>query len=305
MDFALQSSGTYDDVLKAARFAEQRGLAAFALPDHYLQATDEEQAKTTPAPDAFAHLAGLARETSSIELVVLVSPITFRHPAVLAKTAVTIDRMSEGRFSLGLGTGWMDREHEVFGFDYPPIGERFAMLEEALGYVSAALADDPLGFGGEHYRLEPFPLSPRPVGRIKLIVGGTGPHRTPYLAGTYADEFNVYPGADLEARIDRCRAAAQRAGRDPDDLLLSSAGLVVAAATEQGLEETLDRRAGEAGMSREQLSEHFARRNTPVGTYDALRAQFADMSKLGITRFYLQGGFDPEETGALIDALAG
>lgn len=305
MDFALQASGTYEDVLAAARFAEQRGLAAFALPDHYLLAMDEEKARTTPAPDAFAHMAGLARETSSIELVVLVSPITFRHPAVLAKTAVTIDRMSGGRFSLGLGTGWMDREHEVFGFDYPPRSERFAMLEEALGYVSAALADEPIGFDGEYYRLEAFPLSPRPVGRVKLVVGGTGPHKTPYLAGTYADEFNVYPGDDLQARIDRSRAAAEQAGRDPEALLLSSAGLVVAAATEQGVEEALDRRAIEAGMTRDELSEHFAKRHTPVGTYAELSNQFNDMSQLGITRFYIQGGFDPEETGALINALTG
>ncbi len=117
MDFALQSSGTYDDVLAAARWAEDRGLAAFALPDHYLMALSEEAAKSTPAPDALIQMAGLARDTESIELVVLVSPITFRHPAVLAKTAITIDRMSGGRFVLGLGTGWMDREHEVFGFD--------------------------------------------------------------------------------------------------------------------------------------------------------------------------------------------
>ena len=157
--------------------------------------------------------------------------------------------------------------------------------------------------GAPAMRDSKVPLSPRPVGRVNLIVGGTGPHKTPYLAGTYADEFNVYPGDDLEARIDRSRAAAEQAGRDPEALLLSSAGLVVAAATEKGVEEALDRRATEAGMTREELSEHFAKRHTPVGTYAALGEQFDDMSKLGISRFYIQG--DPEEAGALIDALTG
>jgi alkanesulfonate monooxygenase SsuD/methylene tetrahydromethanopterin reductase-like flavin-dependent oxidoreductase (luciferase family) len=304
MDFALQASGTYDDVLEAALFAEKRALAAFALPDHYLLALDEEAAGTTPAPDAFAQLAGLARDTTSIELSVLVSPITFRHPAVLAKSAITIDRMSGGRFTLGIGAGWLDREHEVFGFPYPPRAERFEMLEEALAYVSAALSDEPVGFQGKHYQLEPFPLAPRPVGQVKIIVGGTGAHKTPYLAGTYADEFNIYPGANLEERIERARAAAVAAGRDPDALLLSSAGLVLAAATAEELEKALDARAAEAGMSRKELDEYHAHRNTPVGTYDEIRGQFAKMEEAGIKRFYFQGGLS-EETEGLIDALSG
>lgn len=304
MDFALQASGTYDDVLEAALFAEKRGLASFALPDHYLLALDEEAAGTTPAPDAFAQLAGLARDTTSIELAVLVSPITFRHPAVLAKSAVTIDRMSGGRFTLGIGAGWLDREHEVFGFPYPPRAERFEMLEEALGYVSAAFSDEPVGFVGEHYQLEPFPLAPRPVGKVKIIVGGTGAHKTPYLAGTYADEYNIYPGANLEERIERARIAAEEAGRDPDALLLSSAGLVLGAATSERVEKALDERAAEAGMTREELDEHHAHRNTPVGTYDELRDQFAKMEEAGIKRFYLQAGLSAE-TEELIDALSG
>ena len=303
MDFALQASGTYDDVLEAARFAENRGLVGFALPDHYLLALDEEHAKTTPAPDAFAQLAGLARETSSIELSVLVSPITFRHPAVLVKSAVTIDRMSGGRFTLGIGTGWMDREHEVFGFDYPPRSERFEMLEEALGYVTAALADEPVGFEGKHYQLERFPLAPQPVGTVKLVVGGTGALKTPYLAGTYADEYNIYPGPDLEQRIERAHQAAEDAGRDPDALLLSSAGFILAAATQDELDEALDERASNTGMTRDELDEYHAHRNTPVATYDELRKQFAAMEQAGITRFYFQGGLDPGNE-ALIDALS-
>ena len=304
MDFALQASGTYDDVLAAARWAEERGLAAFALPDHYLMALSEEGAKNTPAPDALIQMAGLARETDAIELVVLVSPITFRHPAVLAKTAITIDRMSGGRFVLGLGTGWMDREHEVFGFDYPERSERFEMLEEALGYVRAVLADEPIGFKGQHYRLEDFPISPRPIGTVRLVVGGTGAHKTPYLAGTYADEFNVYPGPGLGERLERARAAATDAGRDPDALLLSSAGQVVAAETGQEVEDALNQRAEAASMTREELDEAYAHRRTPVGTYEELREQFAEMESAGITRFYIQSGYDPEQTPGLIDALS-
>lgn len=303
MDFALQAAGTYEDVLEAARYAEQRGLAAFALPDHYLLAVKDEVAATTPAPDAFAQLAGLARDTDSIELSVLVSPITFRHPAVLAKNAITIDRMSGGRFSLGVGAGWMDREHEVFGFDYPPRAERFEMLEEALAYVSAALSDEPVGFVGKHYRLEAFPIAPGPVGKVGIVVGGTGTHKTPYLAGTYADEYNIYPGPDMGERIDRAQRAAEDAGRDPNALLLSSAGIVLGAATRKEVDAALDDRAREAGMTREELDDYHAHRKTPIGTYDELREQFVAMEAAGISRFYFQAGLDPR-TRELIDALS-
>lgn len=303
MEFAIQTSGVYEDVLAAARFSEERNLPAIALPDHYLMALDEEKARTAPAPDALIQLAGLARDTERIELVVLVSPITFRHPAVLVKTAVTIDRMSGGRFTLGIGTGWMDREHEVFGFPYPPMAERFDMLEEALAYARAALANKPRGFAGSHYSLEAFPIAPLPVGQVKLLVGGVGASKTPRLAGTYADEFNVYPGPDLGVRIDRAKEAATATGRDPDALLLSSAGQVVGADTDVDLEHRLDSLAAEAAMTRGELAAHFEKRRTPVATYDRLREMFAEMESHGVSRFYLQGGYDPDSTPELLDAV--
>jgi len=303
MDFAIQTHGTYDEVLETARFSEQRGLSAIALPDHYLMALDEEKAKTTPASDALIQLAGLARDTSDLELVVLVSPITFRHPAVLVKTAITIDRMSGGRFTLGIGTGWMDREHEVFGFPYPPMQERFAMLEEALGYVRAALANEPTGFDGERFHLEAFPIEPRPVGTVKLLIGGSGAVKTPRLAGTYADEFNVYAGPDLDRRIGRARDAAAAAGRDPDTILMSSAARVVGAPTRADLDETLDAFAADAGLEPGQFRDRLQRAGTPIGTYGQLRERFAAMEAAGITRFYLQGDFDAERTPELLDAI--
>ncbi|MGB9357323.1 MAG: LLM class flavin-dependent oxidoreductase [Acidimicrobiia bacterium] len=305
MEFAIQTSGLYEDVLAAARFSEERGLAAIALPDHYLMALDEEKAKTTPAPDALIQLAGLARDTDHIELVVLVSPITFRHPAVLVKTATTIDRMSGGRFTLGIGTGWMDREHEVFGFPYPPMTERFEMLEEALAYSRAMLSGEATGFAGKHYSLERFPIAPQPTGRVKLLVGGVGASKTPRLAGTYADEFNVYPGPDLALRIDRAREAAVSAGRDPETLFVSSAGQVIGATTEADLEHRLDSLAAEGDMTRDELAAYFDKRKTPIATYDRLREMFAEMAGAGVRRFYLQGGYDPATTPDLLEALSG
>ncbi len=303
MDYALQVSGTYDHVLDAARFAVDRGLVALALPDHYLMAVTEEAAKEAPAPDAFIQLGGLARETESIELVMLVSPITFRHPAVLAKMAVTIDRMSGGRFALGVGTGWFEFEHDVFGFPFPDTATRFALLEEALGYLTAAFDPSHPGFEGDHFRLRPFPLSPPPLGRIPIVVGGLGRRRTPDLAGRFADEFNVYPGDDMADRIDRFRASAIAAGRDVDSIRLSSSGQVVAAATRPEYEELMDQRASDGGMSRDELEAYFDHRRTPRGTFDEVREELDRFADLGVSRFYFQGIYAPSDMVTLLDGL--
>jgi alkanesulfonate monooxygenase SsuD/methylene tetrahydromethanopterin reductase-like flavin-dependent oxidoreductase (luciferase family) len=303
MEYALQVAGPYTELLQAASFAMERGLVALALPDHYLLALDEDQAKTKPAPDAFVQLGGLARETKDIGLVMLVSPITFRHPAVLAKMAVTLNRMSGGRFTLGVGTGWMDREHEVFGFEYPPISERFERLEEALAYLTAAFDPDHPGFRGDHFQLEAFPLSPAPIGTIPLLVGGTGRRKTPRLAGLFADEFNIYPGTDIAGRIQRFRDAALEAGRDPDEIMLSSSGQVVAAATASEFEDLMNKEAADSHISREELDAHFDKRQTPRGTYEQVREQLAELEQLGVSRFYFQGIFVPTDTGKLLDGL--
>ncbi len=303
MKYALQVAGPYDRLLEAAAFATEHGLVALALPDHYLLALSEDAARTTPALDAFVQLGGLARDTEDIDLVMLVSPITFRHPGVLAKMAVTLDHMSEGRFTLGVGTGWMDREHEVFGFAYPAVAERFALLEEALGYLSAALDPSYPGFTGAHFQLEAFPLSPDPLGKVPLLVGGKGQHKTPRLAGTYADEFNVYPGPNMAARVERFRHAAVEADRDPETIRLSSSGQVVAATTAAELDDLLNENAATAGITRDELEAFYEQRHTPRGTYEQVREQLDEFSRLGISRFYLQGTFSATTTGRLLEGL--
>ncbi|MCB1247608.1 MAG: LLM class flavin-dependent oxidoreductase, partial [Acidimicrobiia bacterium] len=248
-------------------------------------------------------LGGLARETTDLELVVLVAPITFRHPAVLAKTGSTLDIMSGGRFTLGVGTGWMDMEHEVFGIPYPDRKERFAMLEEALAYLYAAFDPRHPGYDGERYRLKDFPIAPMSARRVPLLVGGVGAHKTPRLAGTYADEFNVYPGADFAERIQRCREAAVAAGRDPDAIRISSAGQVIAKATQAEFDEYLDEVAVERGMTRGELDEYFAARRPPQGTFEQVRAILDEMHAAGMQRFYFQGLYSNGDTGALLDGL--
>lgn len=305
-EIALQTSGPYDQLLGAARWAESNGYTACAIPDHYLLALDATA--PVPAYDAFAQLAALARDTVSIELSVLVSPITFRHPAVLAKSALTIDELSGGRFTLGIGTGWLEREHQLFGLAFPDLSTRFEMLEEALGYVTAVLDDAHPGFDGSHYSLEATATWPRPQ-RVRIVVGGTGASTTPTLAGRFADEYNCYPAPpnDFARRVDVARAAAASAGRDPDELMISSSGAVVAAPTTAEYEALMVERAATAGITRSQLEDHLNRRSTPRGTYTEVREQLDAMAACGMSRFYLQRQADFDRTAdlELVEALAG
>ncbi|MDH3306154.1 MAG: LLM class flavin-dependent oxidoreductase [Acidimicrobiia bacterium] len=306
MDFALQTSGTYRQVLDMALWAERHGLVSLALPDHYVMSVRRDQLDV-PAPDCFAQLAGLARETASIELSVLVSPITFRHPAVLAKLGATIAEMSGGRFSLGVGTGWLDMEHELFGFEYPPLATRFDMLEDALGYLRAAFAVEPIAHEGPFYRLAAFDMVPSQ--RVPIVVGGRGRLRTPRLAGTFADEYNAYPAPpdEFAARIGRAYRAAVAAGRDPAGILLSSSGNVVVANTETGYREKLSRQAKSAGMAVAEIEQHLADRNAPRGTAGQVQEVLGHLEEAGVTRFYLQTSGDTpleavEETLQLMGA---
>lgn len=295
MEFAIQTIGdSYAEFVAAAQWAESKGLAAFAIPDHYIYGGSED-ALPTPAYDALAVVAGLARETSAIELVILVSPITFRHPAVLAKNAATIQEMAEGRFKLGVGTGWLEAEHERFGFDFPDTTTRFEMTEEALAYLRAAFADPPVDYTGKYFSLRAFDIHPRP--NLKLVVGGTGEVKTPTLAGRYADELNAYPAPPdvYAAKVARAREAAIAAGRDPHQLLVSSSGQVVAADTRSEFLEMLDEIAAKNGTDREEVEREAKKRNSPMGTWEHVRAVLGSMESAGMTRFYFQDKFDPAD----------
>ncbi|MGH9897059.1 MAG: LLM class flavin-dependent oxidoreductase, partial [bacterium] len=235
---------------------------------------------------------GLARDTNTIELVDLVSPVTFRHPAVHAKMAVTVSDMAKrdgrGRFTLGLGAGWLVEEHSLFGIPFPAQGPRFEMLEEQLGYLNALRTGE--SFVGHYYRLQSF--DHQPTFKVPLLVGGTGSAKTPDLAGRYCDEFNVFPkpGDDLEKRIDRCHRAAQRARRDPGSIRLSFVANPIAGIDEPTYRGVLEAAAADFGREPDALEERLEARGTPFGTPDRVKTRLAELEAVGISRLYLQAG---------------
>ncbi|MHB8465803.1 MAG: LLM class F420-dependent oxidoreductase [Acidimicrobiales bacterium] len=220
-----QQGATYDELLAVAKATEAGGFDAFFRSDHYMAFDGTGR----PGPtDAWTTLAALGRETSRIRLGTLVSPVTFRFPGSLAIIVAQADAMSGGRVELGLGTGWHDGEHRAYGLPFPATRERFEMLEEQLAIVTGLWGSSgPFTYEGTHYRLVDSPALPKPLQqpRPPIILGGAGAKKTPALAATFADEFNVpfHPIGDTVKQFERVRAACDAAGRDPASLVLSAA----------------------------------------------------------------------------------
>ncbi len=292
MELGVQVVGDYDHLLTIARITEDSGAAALALADHYLYGQSHED-YASPAYDSLVQAAALARDTERLELVMLVSPVTFRHPAVYAKTALTIDDASGGRFTLGLGAGWHEDEHGYHGIEYPATGERFEMLEEQLAWIKGYFDDPEAGFEGDRYRFMGYDAHPRArrEGR-RLMVGGSGAVKTPTLAGRYCEEFNLYVHArgEIDARLEVMRSAAQDAGRDPDAIFISTCvPLIGGNSEEELLGHAKDIASRRAGVDPEEALQRW--RDHPgirVGSWEEHRDFLGGLAESGMERAYLQ-----------------
>ena len=284
-----QLGGSYADLLVIAHAAEEAGFTALARSDHYLAGE-----KSEAATEALTTLGGLARETNTIKLAVLVTPITFRHPAVIAKTAATLDEMSGGRFELGVGTGWMESEHRVFGIDLPQMRIRFSLLFETLAYLHAAFGRTSGGYVGRHFHLEDIEVLPQPVAKLPIVVGGTGMNRTPALAGRFADEYNMFAcdAETLAARLDVMATTATEMGRDPDEIKISVMSSAVIGEDEAEYGELLAAAAAASGKDKDAVERGWSERRILHGTFEQAAAQVAAYGTEGVDRVYIQH-FDP------------
>jgi F420-dependent oxidoreductase-like protein len=276
-----QQGATYDTLLRVARAAEDLGFGGFFRSDHYLRGGD---GAGLPGPtDCWTTLAGLARETRTIRLGSLVTPVTFRLPGPLAIQVAQVDQMSGGRIELGLGTGWDAAEHAAYGIPFPE--KRFERLEEQLEIIKG-LWNTPAGetysFQGEHYQLTDSPALPKPAQRPHppVIVGGRGPKRTPRLAAKYASEYNsnFRPADQVGESYTRVRQACEAIGRDPGTLTLSVTLVVACGRTEAEIE----RRAG--AIARITPPNQVIWRFTPEQMLDRLGEYHA----IGTRRVYLR-----------------
>jgi alkanesulfonate monooxygenase SsuD/methylene tetrahydromethanopterin reductase-like flavin-dependent oxidoreductase (luciferase family) len=309
MQFGLmiepQLGMTYETQRDLALIAEAAGVDVFARSDHYAFPGVE----APHATDVFAVLAGLARDTATIRLCVLVTPITFRHPAIIAKTAATIDEMSGGRMMLGIGTGWMEYEHELFGLPFPEMSERAARRDEAVGYLRAAFGKAPGGFEGTYYSLGDAPIRPAPTGPLPIVVGGDGASRTPRMAGAFGDEYNIVfvPADGIPRRVERAREAAAEAGRTPP--VISMMGSALVGRDEASFRRNLGRIAAAHpfGRSPDELEERARAQGVPVGPAAEAQEALARLAEMGIERYYVQmlGPLDRDLVEETFSVLAG
>jgi F420-dependent oxidoreductase-like protein len=226
-----QEGVTWEDWVALADACEQHGVEALFRSDHYISTFDEAR----PALDAWTTIAGLAARTTKLELGTLVSPATFRHPSVLARSAATADEISGGRVTLGLGAGWMEREHEAYGFEFGTARGRVARFGEQLEIVNRLLREDNVDFAGDHYTLRGAPGLHRP--ELPILVGGSAKPGTVEPAVRFADEYNTFFATTDEVR-ERKRTldeACERAGRDPATLRSSLMAPCVVGRDERGL----------------------------------------------------------------------
>lgn len=205
----------------AAIAAEEAGAAMFTMQDHFFQMEALGPAED-PFLECYTALAFVAGQTSTIDLGVLVTGVTYRHPGVLAKVAATLDVLSQGRLIFGIGTGWYEREHLGLGVPYPPMRDRFEMMEEALQICRQMWSDNNGPYTGKHYQLAETICEPRPIRRPPILIGGGGEKKTLRLAAQYADVWNrngtVLRPDDLERKIDVLRRHCEALGRDPAEI---------------------------------------------------------------------------------------
>ena len=286
-----QEDVTWDEWVALAAACEEAGLEALFRSDHYFTVQDRPD---RGALDAWATIAALAAVTGRIHLGTMVSPVTFRHPSVLAKMVVTADHVSGGRVELGIGAGWHEPEHRAYGLPFPSPSTRLEMLGEQLEIVRRSWAPGPFDFDGRHYRLEGCDARPKPVQQPhpNVIVGGSGGHRSIALAARWADEYNtVFATPDVcRDRRRKVEDAWQAEGRDPATVVFSVMTGCVVGADEDDLRQrtrrTMDRHGDGSGSERDWLAGQGP--EWIVGTVDEAVAQLGELAAAGVQRVMLQ-----------------
>jgi alkanesulfonate monooxygenase SsuD/methylene tetrahydromethanopterin reductase-like flavin-dependent oxidoreductase (luciferase family) len=297
-----QQGLSYAEQLAIARRAEANGFEGFFRSDHFQSFPGPAGEPTT---DAWAVLAGLARETERILLAALVSPVTFRHPGVFAKVVTTVDEMSGGRVEVGVGAGWNTDEHRELGLDFPEAARRVDLMEDQLAMLHGywgepdgwSLQGKRVTVEGAQFYPKPVQVPGRPVTRLgtvrpRILVGGDGKPRSIRLAARYADEYNLSSASperaiEVRSKLDEaCRAI----GRDPSTLAHSAmAGLLIGRTDAEVRDREQALLAAFGGVDDESEGWLDARRPRWIhGTPDKARATLRRFADAGVQRLMLQ-----------------
>lgn len=202
--------------------AEDGGVEMFTLADHFFQMENVGRAED-PFLEGYTTMGYLAALTERITLAMLVTGVTYRHPGVLAKTMTTLDVLSGGRSMFGIGAAWYEREHHALGIPYPPLKDRFEMLEETLQIVQQMWSDDDGAYEGTHYQLAETICQPQPIRRPPILIGGSGEKKTLRMVAQYADVWNASSTLEeLPHKLDVLRGHCDAVGRDIAEIQLTA-----------------------------------------------------------------------------------
>jgi F420-dependent oxidoreductase-like protein len=215
----VRDADLFETVAGIATTAETSGFDSIWVMDHLYQ-IEMVGPKEDPMLEAYTLLAALAARTKTASLGTMVTGVTYRNPALLAKIVTTLDVISSGRAILGLGAAWNDDEHAGYGYDFPPAGERLDRLEEALQITRAMFTEQTPTFEGRHYRIAQVLNNPKPIrGRIPILIGGGGEKRTLRLVAQYGDACNLFGDPDaVRHKLDVLERHCADVGRDPAEI---------------------------------------------------------------------------------------
>ncbi|MDR9431801.1 MAG: LLM class flavin-dependent oxidoreductase [Natronomonas sp.] len=283
-----------ETILGGVDAAVDAGLEGLWAPDHFMLGPKAEEY------EVWTLLSALSERTDDVDIGPLVGSVTYRNPALLAKMATSVDILSEGRLQLGLGAGWHEAEHQAYGFDFPDIGTRIEMLEEAVEIVKRMFTDEHPTYEGRHFRIDGALNNPKPVSEPHppIVIGGAGP-RMLRLIARHADEWNVEisaraRGKPIEFKVKKFNEYLENEGRDPDDVRRSWLAHVLVRQDEAAVEEAVDKIFplpwGEETDMNEELSDADDAREKGsmlIGTPSQLATQIERIRDLGFDRLQL------------------
>ena len=218
----------WDEILELARHCEATGWDGIYFADHFMPDGPGNTPLDGDTLECWSVIAGLAAAVPRLRLAPLVTSVTYRHPAVLAKMASAVDQISGGRLTLGVGAGWQENEHASYGIELGTVKQRLDRFEEAVAILVSMLREPRTTFAGSFFQVTDAPNQPAPVQeRLPLLVGGRGERRTMRIAARYADEWNSWTSPDeLSRKVGILRSHCEEVSRDPADMRVSTQALL-------------------------------------------------------------------------------
>jgi F420-dependent oxidoreductase-like protein len=262
-----------------ATTAERSGFDSVFVMDHFYQLPNIGP-RTDPMLEGYALLSALAARTSTVRLGTLVTGVTYRHPAFLAKEVTTLDVISRGRAILGLGAAWNEDEHRGYGYEFPPVGERLSRLEEALQICRAMFRDEAASFNGRFYLVEGALNSPRPIQKNgpPIMIGGGGEQRTLKLVAQYADMCNIFGDPPtIRHKMDVLERHCESVGRDPGTITRTRLGSLIVRQTDAEAERAFEQILNIPGINKDWVRAGFT-----VGGPDTVTEKAQELLDAGL-----------------------